>query len=515
MFEYQQSNSRIVKNTMYLYLRMLVVLVINLYTSRIVLQALGVEDYGIYNVVGGVVIFMSFLNSVLGNGTTRFITFEMGKGDGNVNRVFQSAIISHAILALIIILFAETAGLWFLYHKLVIAPERMEAASFTYHCTILTSFLNISLVPYTAMIISKERMNVYAIVSILDAFLKLTIVFLLYYSPIDRLKYYAFLLLIEQVLIISLYYIYCLKHYEETSLMGLKADWGKIKEIVSFSSWSIFGNAATALNGQGLTIITNIFFSPSVVVARVLSVQVYSAAMNIINNIGKAATPQIIKLQASGEQRLSQTLMLNTTRYSFLMLLVVIVPLICSCKEIMQLWLVDVPGYTVIFVQLILIQSMFYTFDTCFYVGLYACGKVKENALISPTLYFIQFIVIFFLFYQGFSPISLSIVCVITCFVSGVCFKPLLLHKYAEYPYKRVCCLLIRCFSAVIIAFPLPVYFMHTLGSSIGDMFMKVAISICSAMIAVVTVGITRSERIYIVKGLPAKLRNIWSIYLR
>lgn len=490
------NTKRIAKNTVFLYIRMIVILVINLYTSRIVLQLLGVEDFGIYNVVGGIVTFLSFLNAALSNGSSRFITFEMGKKEGgNVHGVFQSSFIAHVILAFIIVVLAETGGIWFLYNKLVIPPDRIEAAVFAYHCSIITSLVTITQVPYTALIISNENMGIYAYVSILEAVLKLSVVFLLLYSPIDKLKYYAILLCVVQISIAMIYRFYCVRKYRESSLHNLKADWRKIKEIVSFSSWSLFGNASHALNGQGLTIITNIFFSPAVVAARALSVQVNNAAMNLIQNLITAANPQIVKLYASGEQEKSRNLMLNTTRYSFLMMLLLSVPLICACDEIMRLWLVAVPKFTVIFVRLILIQSLFFTFDTCFYNGLYACGRVKQNAIISPSLYVLQFIVTYFLFELGFSPIALSVVGILTSAVAGILVKPFLLKRLAGCTYTSVYAVITRCLIAALIALPVPLYLMYSLSDGWTGALLKASLGFLISLVVAIFVGINSEER--------------------
>lgn len=490
------NNKRIAKNTLFLYFRMIVILAISLYTSRVVLAILGVEDYGIYNVVGGVVTLLSFLNAALSNGSSRFITYEMGKRtEGNVKKVFQSSFIAHLILALAIIVIAETIGLWFVYNKLVISPERLGAAVFTYHCSIITSFITITQVPYTALIISNEKMGIYAYISILEAILKLFVVFLLIYSPMDKLEYYAVLLCVVQIGIALVYRIYCIRNYNEASLKRITIDLKKIKEIVFFSSWSLFGNAAHALNGQGLTIVTNMFFNPTVVAARALSIQVNTAVMHLIQNLGTAANPQIVKLYSAGEIKKSQSLLLNIARYSFLMMLFVSVPLICACKEVLGIWLVEVPDYTVIFVQLILIQSLFFTFDSCLYIGLYACGRVKENALISPTLYIIQFFVIYLLFSWGYSPVALSVVGIITCAIAGVIVKPVLLYVLAGYSIKDVYMHIGRCVFAAILSFSAPLMVMNCFADKVWGTILKVVIGMFTAYLAIWCLGINKDER--------------------
>ncbi len=488
-------NKRIAKNTIFLYFRTIVILIVSLYTSRVVLNVLGVDDYGTYNVVGGVVTLLAFLNAALSNGSSRFLTYEMGKGEGgNVNKIFQSSLLAHAVLAIIIAIIAETVGLWFVYNKLVIAPERLSAAIFTYHISVLTSLITIVQVPYTSMILVKEKMDYFAYVSVIDSVLKLLIVFLLPLWNFDRLELYAILLLFTQMIVSLFYVIYCINKFADSSLKNFKADINKIKEIVSFSSWSLFGNAAHALNGQGLTIVTNMFFNPAIVAARALSIQVNSAAMSLVQNLGLAANPQIVKLYSAGERDKSSNLLMNTARYSYMLILLISVPLITLCNEVLSVWLVEVPEYTVIFVQLILIQSLFFTLDTSFYTGLYACGRVRENALISPSLYFIQFIVVYFLFKAGCSPISLSIAGIITCAISGVIVKPILLNRFADYSFKRVYGCILKCMMTTLIVIPIPVIMVVFREDSLGNFMIRVITSIVVTVAGILFVGLYPDE---------------------
>lgn len=501
------NNKRIAKNTLFLYFRTFVILIVNLYTSRVILQQLGVEDYGIYNVVGGVVTLLTFMNAALSTGSSRFITYEMGKErNGDVKTIFQSTLFAHIVLALIIAFVAETAGIWFVYNKLVIDASRMTAAVLTYHLSVLTALMTIVQVPFTAMIIANERMDYFAYCSILDAILKLLIVFFLPLFVIDKLVIYAILLCLVQIIITTSYVLYCKKQFVEVTIHNFKTNWRKIKEIVSFSSWSLLGNAAHALNGQGVTIITNMFFNSSVVTARALSIQVNSAAMSMVQNIGLAANPQIVKLYSSGEYEKSRTLLLNTARYSFMLMLLLSVPLISVCREILTLWLVDVPEYTIIFVQLILIQSLFFTIDTALYTALYACGKVKQNALISPTLYFIQFIVIYFLFRAGFSPISLSIAGIVTSMVAGVMVKPLLLHLYANYPLKLIYNSIIRCVITFILSIPIPIYLVINQTDNVQNFLVRANVGIFVSILCIAFVGVTRKERLFVLNYINKKI---------
>lgn len=320
-------NKRIAKNTIYLYFRMILTMLIALYTSRVILEKLGVDDYGIYNAVGGIVGFLSFLNSALATGSSRFLTFELGVGDEEkLKRIFSSLLTVHIILAGIVALIAETVGLWFLYHKMVIPPDRMQVAVYAFHISILTSVLTITQVPYGATIISHERMNVYAYASIFEVSAKLGICYLLGYGNVDRLILYAFLIFIVQAILIVFYRFYCRYHFSETKFSFI---WDKsiLKPVLSFSGWSLFADGTTALSKQGVLILLNMFFAPAVVSARAISLQVNSAANQLVNNFRTAVNPQIVKLYAVKDLEGSKKLLLFSTNVSYYLMLMISLPL--------------------------------------------------------------------------------------------------------------------------------------------------------------------------------------------
>ena len=313
----ESNNKTIAKNTLLLYFRMIVTMVISLYTSRVILQVLGVDDYGIYQSVGGIVGFLAFLNAALATGSSRFLTFGLGKGDADgLKKIFSTTLSAHLCLALIIVLVAETAGLWFLYHKLIIPPERMDAAVYTFHLSILTAFFTLTQVPYNATIIAHERMNVYAYVSIFDAVARLLIVCLLLIGNIDKLKLYATLLTLLQIGILLFYRYYCSRHFPEARFK-ISFDKKIFKEIASFSGWSLFANSAYALSNQGILVLLNMFFAPAVVTARSISLQVNMAANQLVTNFQTAVNPQIVKRYAAGNLSGSKELLLQTARFSY------------------------------------------------------------------------------------------------------------------------------------------------------------------------------------------------------
>ena len=433
-------------------------MLVTLYTSRVILQALGIDDFGIYQTVGGIVGLLSFVNGALATGSSRFITYELGSGDNEkLRKTFSSTLSVHIILALVIFVLAETLGLWFLNEKLNVPQSRLYAANWVYQISIITAILDITQVPYTAEIISHEKMDVYAYVGIYEVITKLIVCYLLYLGSFDKLIFYAFLLFMVQVSLILFYRFYCIKHFEESSFhFGI--DRNIFIPIAKFSGWSLFAGLSITINNQGINIITNIFFGPAIVAARAISVQVNGAVCQFIDNIRTATNPQIVKLYAAGEYASSKKLLLNSTKFSFYLMFLLTLPIILLAQPILHLWLGVVPPYTKIFLQLILIQSLFSVFDTSFYTALYAKGQLKENALISPFLGFLVFPIVYILFKIGYSPIALSWATLILYFLLGMVIKPILIIKIANYSWKEIFEVYLKCFVVVVISTPIPVY---------------------------------------------------------
>ena len=457
----QSNNKTIAKNTMFLYFRMMVTMVISLYTSRVILQVLGIDDYGIYKAVGGIVGFLGFLNSALGTGASRFITFGLGEGDKEkLKRIFSTTLTAHVVLAIVIILIAETVGLWFLFNKMVIPAERMDAAVFAYHLSVISVFFSLTQVPFNACIIAHERMTVFAYVSIIDAFSKLLIVFLLPLGGLDKLKFYALLLCLSQVGILTFYRFYCFRRFEEARLR-LFVDKEIFKEIAGFSGWSLFAGISRALNNQGVLVLLNMFFSPAVVSARAISLQVQMHANQLVTNFQTAANPQIVKRYASNDFEGSKRLLIQTTCFSYYLMLMMSLPICLTARQILELWLGVVPEYTVVFLQIIIAQSLFMVFDTSFYRALYAKGRLRENALLSPVLGLIQFPVVYFLFKNGYSPVALSWASLIHYFIGGLIIKPILIIKIADYTWNDIMLVIWPCLKVTLVALPIPLAAYH------------------------------------------------------
>ena len=377
MSDTSSANKRIAKNTLVLYVRMLFTMGISLFTSRVILQTLGVEDYGISSVVGGVISMFTFINAAMVSSTQRYLNFELVRGDANQLRsVFSTSLQIHALIALAIIVLSETVGLWFLNEKLVIPEARMTAAMWVYQCSILSCAVSIMSTPYNAVIVAHEKMSAFAYISILDVSLKLLVVYLLVVLPFDKLIILAILNLLVQLLIRYIYTIYCHRHFPE-SYFQFWFNKTLFKEMFGFAGWSFWGNLAAILYTQGLNMMLNIFFGPIVNAARGIAVQVQSAVQQFVGGFQTALNPQITKNYASNNLPQMHSLMFRSARFSFLLLFFLSLPVLMETNFILTLWLKTVPDDAVVFTQIMICISLIYTTANPCVIANQATGKVK------------------------------------------------------------------------------------------------------------------------------------------
>ena len=506
----QSSNKTIAKNTMFLYFRMMLTMLITLYTSRVILQVLGVDDFGIYQAVGGVVGMLTFLNAALAVGTSRFLTFELGTGDlDKLKRTFSTVLTAHIILAIIIVVISETVGLWFVYNKLMIPPDRLDAAVIAYHLSVLTVVAQLMLVPYNATIISHARMGIYAYASIVDAVLNLAIVYFLAIGDVDKLILYAALFLCVKVGMTMFYAFYCFRRFVETRCK-LTMDRQIIREVLGYSGWNLLANAAIALNNQGALILLNIFFSPGVVAGRAIANQVNLAAFHFITNFRTAANPQIVKRYAAKDYAGSKELLLSSTKYSYYLMLMLALPIVLVAEPLLKLWLGQIPPYSIIFLQLAIVTSLFQVFDTSFYTALYAKGQIRENAIISPMVGFLAFPIMYLLFKLGFSPESMAWVSLVGVALLGLLIKPMLIIKIVDYNWGEIMGVFIPCLKVTIASLPVPLLTYYFIGTtrlpSFFSFILIVVISVVSVVLSSYFLGLSPEMRYKIVEGIKTKL---------
>lgn len=377
MNDSQANNKRIAKNTLLLYFRMLLTMAISLYTSRAILQVLGVDDFGIYNVVGGVVAMFGFINGAMTSAVQRYITFAQGSGTlAEQQKVFSCSVNVQACIALIITVLAETIGLWFFYNKMVIPADRMMAAFWVYQASIASSIVLVMTVPYNASIIAHERMSAFAYISIFEVTMKLLIVYLLLMFSADKLILYAALILVVQLSICLYYRVYCKRNFEEVKYKFIPSG-GLFKEMVSFASWSLFGNLSAVAFTQGLNVLLNMFFGPAVNAARAIAVQVQGAINLFSSNFQMAINPQITKTYAASQYEDMHKLVQRSCKFTFMMLYVLCLPVFFEAPLILEIWLKTVPDYTVVFLRIILITMIVDSTANPLMVSAAATGKIK------------------------------------------------------------------------------------------------------------------------------------------
>lgn len=412
MSDQTSNNQRIAKNTVMLYIRMLLSMVVSLYTSRVVLEVLGVEDYGIYGVVGGVVAMFSFLNTSMAGATSRFLTFEMGRGDEQRLRdTFSSALIIHIGIAVVVFILAETVGLWFLNNKLVIPDGRIHAAHWVYQLSILGMFVSVTQVPYNATIIAHEKMDIYAYIELLHVFLKLGIVYLLAIGDSDKLILYALLVLAVNILIAGTYRFYCVRHYEESHFV-FHINKEVSKGILSFSLYNLLGNMGYVVNTQGTNFVINMFFGVVYNASASIGATISGVVTGFASNIMTAFRPQITKTYAQGNISKFQSLLSWALKSILLVYALVAVPVGFTIQQLLAIWLIEVPPYTDIFCQLLLVSIFFETARYIINMGIHATGKVKWVSIFSGISFILNPFIIYVLYRFGF-PISFAYVSVI------------------------------------------------------------------------------------------------------
>lgn len=511
MIDTSTNNKRIAKNTLLLYVRMLFLMLVTLYTSRVILHALGVEDYGIYNVVGGVVAMFSVISGSLSAAISRFITYVLGKGDKErLVKIFSTSVNIQFGLSLIIVLLAETVGLWFLNAKMSIPEARMAAANWVFQFSILTFIVNLISVPYNACIIAHERMSAFAYISILEAVGRLAIAFLIVVFPIDRLIFYAFLMCLVALTVRFTYGFYCKRHFEECKYHFI-FDRSLLKQMSGFAGWNFIGAASAVLRDQGGNVVINIFYGPTVNAARGIAFQVNNAIQGFVTNFMTALNPQITKSYASGDRDYMMALIFQGARLSFYMLLFLSLPVLVNTHYILVLWLKIVPEHTVLFIQLVLIFAMSESISNPLVTAMLATGNIRNYQIVVGGLQMMNLPVSYILLRLGLFP---EIVMVVAIIISQCCLAARLYmlrgmiglsaRKYLKHVYFNV--LVVTVLSAVV-----PVIVSQNTGEGFFNFILLCLLSLICSVLSIYYVGCNRHERQVIVskvKALKSKLIN-------
>lgn len=380
-----QNNRRIARNTLFLYFRMILILGVNLYASRVILRMLGVEDVGIYNAVGSIVTMMAFISSALSAATSRYLTFELGRGSlAEVERVFRVSSTIYYLFILVVLLFAETAGLWVVRTQLTIPPQRFTAAMWCFQLSIVTFVLSFLTIPYNALIIAHERMNAFAYISIFDALARLGVLYLLPVLMADRLEAYALLLCCVQASLCVMYAAYCFRHFSETNARPL-FDRRLSRQLGAYAGWSIFGYTAFVGCNQGLNVLLNHFFNPVVNAARMFALQVQSAVTQCYYNFQLAVRPQVVKTYAQGDLDTMHQLVVKSGKYSYLLALIIVAPVMAYTEPLLTLWLATPPAHLVVFTRLTMVACLIGSLSQHTLMAIHATGDIKRFQIAEGT----------------------------------------------------------------------------------------------------------------------------------
>lgn len=502
-------NKLVAKNTILLYIRMFLMMAISLYTSRLVLRILGVEDYGIYNVVGGIVTIFTFISGAMIAATQRFLNYYIGKDDSDkLKKVFNASIVIHFFIALIVAFFCETIGLWFLINKMTIPLERMDAAFWTFQFSIVATCFVIMSYPFNAAIIAHEKMGAFAYVSIFEAILKVLMVFVLGIINFDRLIVYAIFYMILKISITLIYRIYCLRYFTETKFCICGIPKSMYKEILSFSGWNFLGNIANVCLMQGTNILLNLFFGPSVNAAKGISLQVQNTVNQFCTNFQLAQNPQIVKMYAANELSEMHKLVFRSSRFSFYLVLLFSVPIIMKSKGILCLWLGDFPDQTAVFVQYTMLFILVQSLANPLLTSSLATGNVKRLMSVVATLFCCIIPLGYWALYLGYPPIVIFQIQLLLYIVAHI-LRIIIVSRQINFSLKNYWVnVLLPIMIVGLVSFLMGYILSCLFDNSFIEILIYSIASIILTIIGVFVMGVSKSEREKIINFINKKIRN-------
>lgn len=504
------SNKRIAKNTILLYARMLYSMLISLYTSRVILQALGFEDYGLYNVVGSVVTMFVFLRSAMGNATNRYIAYAIGKDEQErLKTVFATCVSVHLIIAGVIVVLCEVVGLWMLFNKMVIPFERMTACFWVLQMSIFTCALGVICVPYDAEIIAHEKMSAFAFISILDSTLKLGVAFAVKYFPYDRLILYGFLLLFISVMNRVIYGVYCHRQFPETRLTKGRVDKSLVKEMFGVASWNLVGNMGSMVCSPVLNLFLNMFFGPVINAARGVAMQIQGLTHQFISNFQLAVIPQITKTYAAGNLNRMRNLIITGSKFSYFLFLFMALPIALEAKQILSLWLGNVPDHTVSFVRITLVIMLVQSCVQPLNVANLATGKIRKFQTWRGVVMVMMLPIVYIALKFGAAPEVVFVVQLVVTFTAQLVMlliiQPLIQLPLREYAYE----VFARPSYVTILASIIPFVIYHYLPKNFWALLLVCVVSIISVAIFVYLLGLKKNEREMVMEKVRPILKKI------
>ena len=506
MSDNSANNKRIAKNTVFLYFRSILLILISLYTSRVVLEALGVSDYGIYNVVGGMVAMFAMLSGSMSSASQRFITFALGKKDfEHLCKVFNTSISLHIVLGFIMIVLLEIIGVWFLYNKLNIPSERLDIAFWVLQCSIAAFFIGIISVPFNSAIVAHEKMSAFAYIGIIDGVLKLIIALLLLYSPIDRLILYAALLSMASLLTFLIYFIYCHRYFAESKKIRWLIDRKLFREMFNFAGWNLFGSGSLVLRNQGIDILLNLFFGVTVNAAKGICNQIQTGVYQFVTNFQTAVTPQITKSVAQNNYERTHTLIMQGGRFSFFLLTLFAVPIIIATPQLLSLWLVEVPQFTVEFVRWTMIYLLWDSLSRFLINTILAHGKIRNyEIVVGGTKLLALPLAYIWLKFGGSALVGIwvNIIIEMICICQRLSFNA----SYNGLSWKKyVVEVITRCW----IVFSISLFLSYLLCVYVtSNSFIIIGLSLIVSSLIISMIGVSSSERAMVINKVGAFLKN-------
>lgn len=509
MTEMSENSKRIARNTMALYFRMLLMMVISLYTSRVVLDKLGEVDYGIYNVVGGFVAMFTVVSGTMMTATQRYLSFEIGKGgDGDVRSIFGTTVWIHVIFAVVVLVLGETAGVWFLNRGMNFPPERYEAANWVFQYSLVSFLVSICMTPYMGAIIAYEKMTVFAWFGLLEAVLKLGVCYVITMTVFDRLSVYACLIAVTQIGLMGCYYVYCKRNFEQCRV-GLRLNREYIKSIFSFFGWNLIGALAMVLKDQGVNVVLNVFFGPVVNAARGISYQVQSKVNGFVSNFQMAMNPQIIKYYAAEERESMFRLVFRGAKMSYLLLLTLSLPIVFEAPLVLEVWLKEVPEGTALFLRIILFTALLNTLSNPLIVSMHASGIVRNFQIVVGGLSLLTLPLVYVACKLGYDAYMGLVVVLVMEFLCHLA-RLYMLRRIVGFPARSFFCVVtLRMMVVTLFAMPLP-WFAYTHIELAGLRFATVCVaSLVSCMVLGLYGALDAEERGFVVEKVQTILKKV------
>lgn len=508
MIDNQENSKRIAKNTIVLYIRTLLTILIGLFTSRLILKVLGINDFGIYNVVGGIVTLFTIITASLTQSVSRFITVELGANNKKrLQDVFSTSINIMILISMIVLLLSETIGVWFLNNKMNIESNRMYAANWVFQFSSISFIVTLISIPYNAVIIAHEKMKAFAYVGILESILKLITVLILYITPIDKLITYSFMLLIVSIIIRLIYSSYCKKNFEECKYRFF-IEKKLLTEMFGFAGWNVIASATYVVNTQGINIISNLFFGVSINAARGITTQVESIIMNFVSNFTTAVKPQIVKSYSSKKFDYMSHLLCSGTKYSYFLMLLFSLPIIFEIETILKLWLNVYPEYTTIFIRLAMILSLVGIMSDLLFTNILAIGKLKKYMIWESCISCLIFIVSYLSFLKGSSPITpyIMFVCVYLILIAVRLYYLKITEEFSLNQYIKET--LFPIIKVTLISIIIPITLKLSLTPSLSSSIIIIITTSCSVCCGIYVLGVKRTEREFINQKLKTLIKK-------